>query len=57
MSNGMHFPPFSDWYGRVSNEIAALEPRVIAGSTMQDDLNALRVARRRLWMKMNGLGQ
>ena len=39
-----------------SEEIAALELRVIAGSTMQDNLNALRVARRRLWMKQNGLG-
>lgn len=41
------------WLG---HEIEALEPRVTAGSTLREDLNALLVERRQLWMRMNGLG-
>ena len=43
-------------YEELGRAIDDLTPRVTAGSTMQDDLNALRVERRRMWMKRNGLG-
>ena len=43
-------------YEELGRAIDDLAPRVTAGSTSQDDLNALRVERRRLWMRRNGLG-
>lgn len=44
-------------YEQLGREIDDLAPRVTQGSTLQTDLNELRVARRQLWMRRAGLGQ
>ena len=57
MNNTIYSLPSSAvLYEALGRAIEDLAPRVTAGSTAQEDLNALRVARRQLWMKRNGLG-
>jgi hypothetical protein len=56
-SGTLHTVPSSaSVYEQLGREIDELTPRVTPGSTLQDDLSALRVERRRLWMRRNGLG-
>ena len=56
MSEIHALPSSAALYEQLGRDIDELAPRVTSGSTMQEDLNELRVARRQLWMRRAGLG-
>ena len=56
MTDFYALPSSAAIYEQLGREIEELTPRVTQGSTLQDDLSALLVERRRLWMRRAGLG-
>lgn len=56
MTDFYALPSSAAIYEALGKAIDELAPKVTTGSTLQDDLNALRVERRQLWMQLNHLG-